>query len=152
MKRGVALFLLNVMALVAVQPAIAMHFCEGKLYSWGLFVCNDDTSCCQTKAAKHSCCSTYPSENHGSGLNKAQGECCDFETIRVATDDYQKQIEEFNPDRSSLSFENIWIALHNSLKGTVSEPETTLLQNDFPPGGLFLQDVSILHYICIYRI
>lgn len=152
MKRGVALFLLNVMALVAVQPAIAMHFCEGELYSWGLFVCNDDTSCCQTEAAEHSCCSTHPSENHGFSLNKAQDECCDFETIRVATDDYQKQIEEFNPDRLSLSFENIWFTLYNSLKGSVFEPETTLLQNAFPPGGLFLQDVSILHYICIYRI
>lgn len=53
MKKGLALFLLNIMALVAVQPVIAMHFCEGELYSWGLFASNDESSCCQPGTLTH---------------------------------------------------------------------------------------------------
>lgn len=152
MKKGLALFLLNIMALVTVQPVIAMHFCEGELYSWGLFASNDESSCCQPGTKGHSCCGTHSSDNPNCSLNKALDDCCDFETIQVATDDYQKQIQEFNSDKLSLTFENVWLTLYNLLGGTIAEPNTLLLQNDFPPKGLFLQDVSLLTYICIYRI
>ena len=152
MKKGLALFLLAIMALVAVQPVIAMHFCEGELYSWRLFASDDELSCCQPETAGHSCCGTHSSDNPDCNLNNAAEDCCDFETIRVATDDYQKQIQEFNSDKLALTLENVWLTLNNLLGRTAAEPNTTLLQNDFPPKGLFLHDVSLLTYICIYRI
>ena len=85
-------------------------------------------------------------------MNNAAEDCCDFETIRVATDDYQKQIQEFNSDKLALTLENVWLTLNTLLGRTAAEPNTTLLQNDFPPKGLFMQDVSIRNYICTYRI
>ncbi|MDO5522657.1 MAG: hypothetical protein Q4G48_01275 [Bacteroidia bacterium] len=153
MKRKIAVFLLSVMALVAVQPVIAMHFCEGKLHSWDLFVNNNDTSCCETKTAEpHFCCSPNLSENHPCSLNESHDGCCDFETIRVSTDVYQNKTQEINPDKPSFSFDNVWFALTHLRKNTLSEPNTPLPQKTFPPDGLFLQDVSILNYICIYRL
>lgn len=152
MKKGLAVFLLSVMALVAVQPVIAMHYCGGKLYSWDLFVNNDNSSCCQTEATEDLCGSTNLSENLRYALNESHNNCCDFETIQVSTDDYKNQIQEINAEKLFLSIENVWFILNNLLNNEVSEPKITLLQNHFPPKGLFLQDVSIRDYICIYRI
>lgn len=148
MKRSIAVFLLCVMALVSVQPVIAMHYCGNKLYSWDLFVSNDNSSCCQTEAIEHS----NSSENHDCNIQITHNSCCDFETIQVSTDEYQSQIQELNPIQPALSVDNVWFALNYLLQNTVSEPPLTSLKNDFPPGGLFLQDVSILNFICIYRI
>lgn len=152
MRKGLTIFLLNVMALVAIQPVLAMHYCGGKLYSWNLFVNNDDSSCCQTKEIENSDCSAETSEKHNYNLNKSHDNCCDFETIQVSTDDYQNKTQEINSDKLSVSIENVWFILNDLFNDKISEPHTTLLQNDFPPGGLFLQDVSILNYICVYRI
>lgn len=151
-KRKLAVFLLSVMALVAVQPVIAMHFCQGKLHSWDLFVNNDTSSCCQTKTTDDSCTPTYASDNHSYALNETHDNCCDFETIQVSTDEYQHQTQDLSSGKLFLSLENVWFVLSSLLNANAVEESTNLSLKDFPPQGHFLQDVSILNYICVYRI
>lgn len=152
MKRGIAVFLLSVMVLVAVQPVIAMHYCGEELYSWDFFISNDNSSCCPTNIAEFSHHSASSSENHDCNIGVAHDNCCDFETIQVSTDEYQNKVQESNPAEVSLSIDNVWFTLNYLLRETQPEKKILLPQKDFPPSGLFMQDVSILNFICIYRI
>lgn len=150
-----AIFLLHVMMLVAIQPAVAMHFCAGRLHSLNLLNPDDNDPCCKQEvdpAYRVSTEAENPYPNDYCGLSKSHDNCCDYRLIQISTDDYQTSVEQLNAANTLFSFENEWFTLNNLSGITRPETNTVSVQHYFPPGGLFLRDMSLLAYICIYRI
>jgi len=157
MKRFTAILLLLFMLMSAVQPVLAMHFCGDKLYSFSLLQGTENSGvCCENNAAKEN---KDPLQGHlpkGEAdhrvtLDDTHASCCDTQLLKPGTDDYQTKTEQSVSRTASISYEAaaLLIPLFK-----LSEPETNTLSflKDFPSKGLFLQDVSLLTYICIYRI
>lgn len=158
MNRIFAIFLLHVMMLIAIQPIATMHYCKGTLQSLRIFGSNDQKDCCNipdNDAVNNSCCSAHmgdsTSENHYCDENQNSG-CCDFQTIQVSTDDFQSENTNISYDKSTHSFEDIWVALVSHFKQETPYSNSSPLPDAFPADGLFLKDVSFLTYICTYRI
>jgi hypothetical protein len=158
MKKVTALFLLLMMMLSAVQPVLAMHFCGNELYSFSLV---------QTSGNLHSCCDnveqtekhSHKTENLSIGdlhlnfiLGEANETCCNTQLLTLVTDDYQKKTEQSVSRIASFSYEGSVPLLISLFKLSESETNTFPSLQDFPPKGLFLQDVSLRTYLCIYRI
>ncbi|WP_129593692.1 hypothetical protein [Seramator thermalis] len=158
MKKVTAIFLLLMMMLSAVKPVLAMHFCGNELYSFSLV---------QTADNLHSCCDNIEQTekqtpktvnipvggpHHTCILGEANETCCVTQLLTIDTDDYQGKTEQLVSHMASISFDDAFALLIPLFR--LSEPETNTLSffQDFPPKGLFLQDVSLLTYICIYRI
>lgn len=158
MKRFTAILLLLFMLVSAVQPVLAMHFCGKKLHSFSMLqTTNDLIGCCDdnaTRESKDPLQGQHPERktNHHSTLGDAHSSCCDIQLLKPGTDDYQTKTEQsVSRGTASISYEAaaLLIPLFK-----LSEPETNTLPliQDFPPKGLFLQDMRLLTYICIYRI
>ena len=158
MKKVTALFLLLIMMLSSVQPVVAMHFCGNELYSFSLV---------QTAGNLHSCCDnveqtekqTHKTANISVGgprltciLGEANETCCDTQLLTLVTDDYQNKTEQPVSRIASFSYEGAAPLMISLFKLSESETNTFSSLQNFPPKGLFLQDVSLLTYICIYRI
>lgn len=162
MKKVTAIFLLLMMMLSGVQPVLAMHFCGNELYSFSLV---------QTAVNLHCCCDNVEQTveqtekqtpktanipvggpHHTCILGEANETCCVTQLLTIDTDDYQGKTEQLVSRMASISFDDAFALLIPLFR--LSEPETNTLSffQDFPPKGLFLQDVSLLTYICIYRI
>lgn len=84
-------------------------------------------------------------------VNDLHHNCCDTEILKIATDDYQSQHQQIVLNKPLLSFDKMWFALASVFE-VVESDDYTLVKDAFPPGGLYLQHVDILTYICIYRI
>lgn len=55
MRKAIAIFFLQIIVAVSVQPAIALHFCEGELSHMALYL--DDGTCCEGhKKSETDCC------------------------------------------------------------------------------------------------
>ena len=158
MNRVIAIFLLHVMILVAIQPIVSMHYCEGTLRSFNLLNNQDVMACCDTpikEISNDSCCAIHDTESSSNNHicdESLNGDCCDFQTIQVSTDDFQSDNTKIGYDKSTQSLENIWIALVSHFKQEASYSNSSPLPDAFPADGLFLKDISFLTYICIYRI
>lgn len=170
MNRIAAILLLPIMVIFAMQPVIAMHYCRGELKSLDLFARQTATDINPVDAAgrgdNHSCCNSRTTGNsgtnedpgrvgtarHGHELHFTGDKCCSTEILELTTDDYQSKITQQVSRLLSFSIDNAGAILTRLFK--LPEPETDIRTplHDFPPGGLFLKDVSILTYICIYRI
>lgn len=159
MKRITAIFLLLIMVVVGAHPVLAMHFCEGNLYSVGILDDSMSKSCCAAmkdmpQPETDSCCSaaqatTSQEDNHEA--YKSHDDCCDIQKVQLSTDDYQHQDRQFNISHILPSLEHVWFTLNYMFNFV--EPDTTVaIGQNFPPGGLNKQHIELLTYICIYRI
>lgn len=157
MKKVTALFLLLMMMLSSVQPVVAIHFCGNELYSFSLFQTANLHSCCDNveQPEKH----TKKTANLSIGdqhltyiLGEANETCCNTQILTFATDDYQNKTEQSVSRIASFSYEGAAPLLISLFKLSESETNTFLSLQDFPPKGLFLQEVSLRTYLCIYRI
>ncbi|WP_298652931.1 hypothetical protein [uncultured Proteiniphilum sp.] len=159
MRRTTAILLLPIMMIFAIQPVIALHYCGGELQSLNLFAQQTATDIGTVHAAdqgdKHSCCDSHRTETgrHDCEWHAAGDGCCDTELLELTTDDYQNKAEQQVCHLLPLSIDNVGAILTRLFK--LPDTETDILRTshpDFPPEGLFLKDVSLLTYICIYRI
>ena len=158
MKRFTAILLLHFMLVSAVQPVLAMHFCGDKLYSFSLLhTTSNSGDCCgdiATQENRGPIKGHLPEgeTDHRGTLDDTHASCCDTQLLIPGTDDYQAKTEQPVSRIASISYEGAAALLIPLFK--LSEPETntlSLIQN-FPSKGLFLQDVRLLTYICIYLI
>lgn len=161
MKRIVSIFLLLLMLVVGAHPVLAMHFCEGNLYSVSILNNDIEKPCCAANMESmsqpeetDSCCaenSDGKSHQEESRLSKSHNDCCAIQKIKISTDDYQRQEKQLNIGHVIPSFDNVWFTLNYILNSI--EPDNTIeIRQIFPPGGLTKQHIDLLTYICIYRI
>lgn len=165
-RKATALFLLMITVTFTVRPVIAMHYCMGELHSYNLYLYHDASALCPEHGTNHearsmpdaeamydagpACCAqptpVYPL------YTPSADNCCDDTLLELSTDDYQNKTEPFisrvipNPVTEGM------LLLGSILNPSVPETNSLSLFQDFPPKGLFLQDVSLRTYICIYRI
>lgn len=159
MKKLIAILLFPIMMVFAIQPVIALHYCAGELQSLNLFARQTTLDSSPVHMANggnnHSCCDSHQTETsrHDCEWHATGDGCCDIQILELTTDDYQNNKVEQPVSRFlSLSIDNMGAILARLLK--LSDPVTNIRTThpDFPPEGLFLKDVSLLTYICIYRI
>ncbi|OJV91802.1 MAG: hypothetical protein BGO34_06705 [Bacteroidia bacterium 44-10] len=152
MKKVISIFLLLLMLVIGMHPVLAMHYCAGELYSFGVLSNEIEESCCgdmEMPQQEDNSCHTTPNAQENNVLPSHEN-CCDIQQIELSTDDYQHQVQQFNLNKLLPSYENVWLVL-NMLIPTENDGITKISQY-FPPGGLSLQNVDLLTYICIYRI
>ena len=139
MKSTTAIFSLILMLITAIQPVVAMHFCGDKLSSFQIY---------QTIDNHDVCCNDV--EHHDASIS--DNSCCETEMMKLSTDEFQTNTEQLSSKTLPLSINIIGLNRVNQL--IASEPDTNALLPTlkFPPKGLYLEEVSILTYICIYRI
>ena len=139
MKRITAIFSLIVMMIVAIQPVIAMHYCGNELSSLQIY---------QTNGIEDICCDDI--EHHEAVISDSS--CCETEVMKLSTDEYETKTVHPEVRISAISIDLLGRAIIDQLITTESDSNTLLTTLKFPPKGLYLDDVSILTYICIYRI
>jgi len=158
MKKFTAILLLLFMLMSAVQPVLAMHFCGDKLYSFSLLLTTGNSEvCCEKNATQENRAhlrDQYPEDEAAQrdNLVDTHASCCDTQLLKPSTDDYQTKAEPPVSRIASFSYEGIAASLIPLFKLSESKTNTLSFFQDFPPKGLFLQDVRLLTYICIYRI
>jgi len=158
MKRFTAILLLHFMLVSAVQPVLAMHFCGDKLYSFSLLQTTSNTGdCCgdiATRENRGPIKGHLPEgeTDHRGTLDETHASCCDTQLLKPGTDEYQNTTEQLTYRITSLSIEGAGAILASLINLTEPEANTSLPLLKFPAKGLYLKDVSILTYICIYRI
>ncbi len=143
MKRAISIFLLFIMMLIAIHPVVAMHYCGGELHSLNLYQPDHESSCCMM--ADFDDAPNLQMVMH-------QSNCCEFDSIEISTDDFQHQANTIDLIPLLSSIANSWFTINNLFALNQPEKNTDNFLNEFPPKGLFMEDVSILTYICIYRI
>ena len=148
MKRALSIFFLNIMMLVAIQPVVAMHFCGGELHSFDLLKAENNHSCCISKLEV----ADIYHYDINLATEVAADDCCEFDTVEVSTDNFQHQANRLNLLSQFTMIENNWFTINNLFALNQPETDTANSELDFPPKGLFMEDVSILTYICIFRI
>lgn len=158
MNKVISIFLLSIMMLIAAHPVIAMHYCEGELYSFNLFQTNDEMECCDgehqndTTHNHIACCANTADHNYKHNISLQSEDCCDYDTMQVSTDEFQHISNNISWISLISSIANNWFTINDLF--TLSQPETNLtsFEYEFPSKGLFMEDICILTYICIYRI
>ena len=158
MKRFIAILLLHIILMSAGQPVLALHYCGDHLLSFTLLHTGGTSdSCCDMEADDKK--QIHPVEDYTFGMHSAtctleekSETCCNTQLLTPGTDDYQNKIEQPVSRFASTSYEGIAALLIPLFKLSESETYTIHSLHDFPPGGLFLQDVRLLTFICIYRI
>lgn len=139
MKRFIAIFSLIVMMLTAIQPVIAMHFCSDELKSLQIYHTDD---------IQKSCCGN--TEHHDNTISGKT--CCETEMLKLSTDEYQTISGQTIARITPLSIDIPGLTLVNQTIESDPEWNTLITSLKFPTKGLYLEDVSILTYICIYRV
>ena len=139
MKKFTAIFLFVVMLITSIQPIIAMHYCGDEINSLQIY---------QTNGIEDICCDDI--EHHEAVISDSS--CCETEVMKLSTDEYETKTVQPEVRISAISFDLLSHAIIDQLGTTESDFSTLLTTLKFPPKGLYLDDVSILTYICIYRI
>ena len=127
------------MMITAIQPIIALHYCGDELNSLQIY---------HTNGIQDFCCDE--SENHD--LLISGNFCCETDTMKLTTDEFQTKTDQPVTRISPISIGIIGMTLADQL--VASEPDSDSLTSTlkFPTKGHYFKDVSILTYICIYRI
>ena len=155
MKRFTAFSLLLIMALVAIHPVVAMHFCGDEIQSLHLYQAENNHACCHSALTDaeaihiaNYCDVEISKENNNQILETLESMCCDFQVTKLSTDDFQNQQQSnFNP--TLLPASNL-LFLFNSMEiAYLPEINTTNLKKTFPPTGRFLADVDLVSFICV---
>jgi len=141
------------MLVVGTHPVLAMHFCAGELYSFGVLNSDIEKSCCgemEISQQEDDSChnTTQKTQEHNNNILPSHENCCDIQKVEFSTDDYQ--VQQFNLSKILLSFENVWFTLNLLIPTEIDD--TTKNSQNFPPGGFSLLNIDLLTYICIYRI
>ena len=139
MKKFTAIFSLIIMLITAIQPVIAMHFCDDELSSLQIYQTIDNYGVCCDDIEHHDASITGNS-------------CCETEVMKLTTDEYQTKSIQPELRIYPLSIDVLGYAVINQLNTDEPVSNTFLTTLKFPTKGLYLDDVSILTYICIYRI
>lgn len=139
MKKFTAIFLFVVMLITSIQPIIAMHYCGDELNSLQIY---------QTNGIEDICCDDI--EHHEAVIS--DNSCCETEVMKLSTDEYQTKTVQPDLRIYPLSIDVLGYAVINQLNTDEPVSNTFLTTLKFPTKGLYLDDVSILTYICIYRI
>ena len=139
MKKFTAIFLFVVMLITSIQPIIAMHYCGDELNSLQIY---------QTNGIEDICCDDI--EHHEAVISDSS--CCETEVVKLSTDEYQTKSIQPELRIYPLSIDVLGYAVINQLNTDEPVSNTFLTTLKFPTKGLYLDDVSILTYICIYRI
>jgi hypothetical protein len=138
------------MLVIGTHPVLAMHYCAGKLYSFGGLSNEIEKSCCKDmeipQQEGNSCHTIQNTQEHNILISHKN--CCDIQKVELSTDDYQ--VQQYNLNNVLPSVEHVWLAL-NLLIPTKNEGITKTGQY-FPPGSFSLQHIDLLTYICTYRI
>src|SRR5690554_3292600 len=151
MRKVTAFLLLMIMAVSAIRPVIAMHYCMGELRSFNVYqnhesTLAEETACCQSGIDEKKSPIAQPL------LVDHRNDCCDDTLLEISTDDFQANksvsISRIIP---TLVVDGLFhkTSLINQPIPETSDPPSGM---EFPPEGLFLKDIDILSYICIYRI
>ncbi|MDR2057943.1 MAG: hypothetical protein LBP83_06635 [Dysgonamonadaceae bacterium] len=143
MKKAIALFLLAVMMLTALQPALALHFCQGKLRS--VAIGRVQKSCCET--AMESPFKTR-SDNAGNTLYRPINTCCSTYVVELSTDNFQSPVQQSINDFRQPVFNSVLFSAETLLKGV----DFAISLSCFPPGGPVRTGADLLTVICIFRI
>lgn len=162
-RKIIAIFFLHTMMLIAAHPVVAMHFCGGRLHSFNFFLSEENHSCCQVieepvVEENLICCESEEplalpeADVCFPVVEQAEDSCCEFQIVELSTDDYPVQVQKTTFNQVWHSFENHWFTLNSLFALNEPEPDASVPENNFPPGGLFMQDVSLLTYICVYRL
>lgn len=127
------------MLITAIQPIIAMHYCGNELNSLHVY---------HTNGIQDFCCDE--TENHD--LLISGDFCCETEMMKLTTDEFQNKTDQTVTRISPLSIDIAGMTLINQLIASEPDSDSLLTTLKFTTKGLYLEDVSILTYICIYRI
>ena len=147
MRKATAILLLVITAIFAIRPVIAMHFCDGELHSFNLYPHHEPTgsTCCQSDHTD-----SVPGAHHAYAA--PWSDCCDNTLLELSTDDFQNKTGPSISRVVSSPLAEGTTLFTNLLKPLVPETDDPPSRQGFPPEGLFLRDIDILTYICIYRI
>ncbi|MEA4868236.1 hypothetical protein SDC9_49782 [bioreactor metagenome] len=130
MKRIASISLILLTLLIAVQPVLYFHYCQGELNSVAFQSTQDKN-----------CCGELPTE----GIHEAG--CCNDNTVVLSTDNYQAQ--QVN---SNFSIISAFVIVQQHLLIT-SDHSTDLKDEGFiPVETLFRKVLDRLAFICVYRI
>ena len=127
------------MMITAIQPIIAMHYCNDELRSLQIF---------QSEGNQNFCCK----DSHGHDLLITGNFCCETEMMKLTTDEFQNKTEQLVTRITPGPIDILGFTLTNQITSYEPETDSSITSLKFPPKGLYLEDVSILTYICIYRI
>jgi hypothetical protein len=146
MKRAIALFLLLVMTLAAVQPTFALHFCRGELHS--VAIGKVQKSCCGKTMENP----LKPLSAHaGNRLYLPVNTCCSTYLIELSTDNFRLPGQLSIGDFQQILFSPLVFPENVPLKGRHSGISLSST-HFFPPGGLARYSADLLAVICIFRI
>lgn len=152
MKKVISISLLLIMLVIGAHPVLAMHYCAGELYSFGVLSNEIEESCCEDmeipQQESNSCHIMQNTKQYKILLS--HDDCCNIQKVELFTDNYQRQIQHFDLNNILPSFENVWLTL--SLPTSTEKDGTVKIGQYFSPGGFNLQNTDLLTYICIYRI
>ena len=92
MRKAIAIFFLQIIVAVSVQPAIALHFCEGELSHMALYL--DDGTCCEGHEKVRLTVVTMPKSPYRQLMpyatrNGDHSLCCSTSTLIIETDTFQ---------------------------------------------------------------
>ncbi|MDR3194317.1 MAG: hypothetical protein LBT76_03375 [Tannerella sp.] len=95
-----AVIMSGIMALGAVQPAFALHFCADTLVSVGPA---DAKACCCNTTADEDGRSAQERTASGNGISEPVESCCSNYLIELATDDFQPSSRESAAQESAAA-------------------------------------------------
>lgn len=93
MRKAIAIFFLQIIVAVSVQPAIALHFCEGELSHMALYL--DDGTCCEGhEKSETDCCDNGKEPIQATdalchSVMEDHSLCCSTSTLIIETDTFQ---------------------------------------------------------------
>jgi hypothetical protein len=152
MKRSVAVFLLWMMALVAVQPTLAFHFCGENLYAIGFTAARENRCCCMAEADETGCSAPEQplSGDGGSVVSEPVESCCSNYIVALSTDDFQAPSGEFAIGEVSVVPPVCYFS--GEISGISGRDGLPITQSVFPPGSFVKCHVDLLAFICVFKI
>lgn len=158
MKKIISINMLLILLVVSLQPAIAMHFCGGRLDSIDLFEPTEKTSCCEisnsASPTQHQCEVSYSNlpDIYNFTVELISENCCDTQNIHFQTDDFQSEINQLSFNQLVRFIELPWLTIKKAAGEIETNKVITTLSDAFPPNGLFIKVLTISTFICVFLI
>jgi hypothetical protein len=143
MKRIVSIVMLFLMAVSAVQPTVAFHFCKGTFVSVGL---GGGDGCCCGKAAADSPCGSEEPPLPGNRISEPYSSCCSDYPVELSTDDFQVSASEYAASGGAAIVPLFLPA--DELPGYAGRDDARMIRYLSPPGGVARSGMDILALIC----
>lgn len=143
MRKGVAILLTMIMLLIGIQPVLSLHLCGGTLFSVSLFDEISAVSCCDMPEPA--------TTEDNPAIAVYQPDCCDFQSLKLATDDFSHDAEQYILRNQTPVTGPLWAVIYALLEQIPFDQPLTHRQL-FPPAGLSRLTADLLTLICIYRL